>query len=151
MKNLRSIVRSIIFEMAVRKDILDSVKGTRKKTMLLRTKLDFSSWSSGRRYQFGYGQAIKPEGLWYGYGSEWIEFATDPANKGLSGMVTNAEYFYELDVHYTDLENPDEDKVLFLKNHDELERLTELLDGQIRRAGGMLLVNWRDLSELLAA
>ena len=134
--------------MAVRQDILDSVKGTKKKTMLLGKKLDFSTWSNGRRYQASYGNQIKPIGLWYGYGSEWVDFAMDPANKGLSGMVINAEYFYELEVHYTTIENPDKDKVLLLKNHDDLNKLSKLINGEINRIGGMLMVNWDAISSL---
>ena len=134
--------------MAVRQDILDSVKGTRKKTMLLGKKLDFSTWSNGRRYQSSYGNQIKPIGLWYGYGSEWIDFAMAPENKGLSGMVLKSEYFYELDVHYTSVENPDKNKVLLLKNYDDLNKLSKLINGEINRVGGIMMANWDAVSSL---
>jgi len=148
MNNLRHIIRDLILEMAVRQDILDSVRGTRKKTMLLGKKLDFSTWSDGRRYQSSYGNQIKPNGLWYGYGSEWVDFAMDPANKGLSGMVTGADYFYELDVHYTTLENPNKDKVLLLRNYEDAGKLSELIDGELNRVGGMMMANWYAISAL---
>ena len=148
MYSLRRAIRSILLEMAVRQDILDSVKGTRKKTMLLGKKLDFSTWSNGRRYQSSYGNQIKPIGLWYGYGSEWIDFAMDPANKGLSGMVIKSEFFYELEVHYTTIENPDNDKVLLLKNHKDVNKLSKLIDGEINRIGGIMMVNWDKVASL---
>ena len=155
MKISRNKLRRLI-EMAVRQDILDAAaKQPDKRTILMNTKLDINKLD--QVYQSGYGQTLKPDGLWYGFGTNWIDFVRNPANKGLIDRYTKPEYFYNIDVKTITVDDlPVKSNhqgeeyaaaVLVLRSHNDIQKLMSIYPNfRIVRAGGMFLANWMAIS-----
>ena len=98
MNNMKITRRKLkrLIEMAVRQDIIDAAAAQpRKRTVLMRTALDVKKLDD--IYQRGFGDSVKPTGLWYGFGTNWIDFVRNPDNKGLIQKYTTPEYFYNID------------------------------------------------------
>jgi len=121
----------------------------------MNTKLDINKLD--QVYQSGYGQSLKPDGLWYGFGTNWIDFVRDPANKGLIDRYTKPEYFYNIDVKTITVDdlpvksNAQGEEyaaaVLVLRSHDDIQKLMSIYPNfRIVRAGGMFLANWIAIS-----
>ena len=146
MKISRRKLRKLI-EMAVRQDILDAAAAQPgKRTVLMGAALDVSKLKNIIQPHFG--QGIKPIGLWYGFGTNWIDFVRNPDNKGLISKYTNPEYFYNIDVKTVTVDqDPDENSVLVLRNHDDLKKLLKAYPGfELKRIGGMFLANWNGVA-----
>lgn len=144
MKITRRQLRRLV-EMAVRQDILDAVSTqTDQRTTLLSGPIDLSGLTGSPANQPDYGQGIKPVGLWYGFGTNWVDFVKDPINQMLDRYAP--EYFYKLDVATTSIQNYDQNKVLLLQTPEDLNEFQQRLGFQ--RIGGFLMGNWKKVSAL---
>ena len=123
MKFTRRFLRKVILE-AVRQDILDSISGKREKRItLINRKLDPELLQNIRQPRMGESQ--KPRGLWYGFGTDWIEFTREPHNAGLLDYYVKPEYLYELEIDTTTIDNPNPNKVLSLQTNEDFNKLSE--------------------------
>ena len=136
MISLRKTIRGIILEMAVRQDIFDTAKATGKRTALLSEPFDANKLQNIR--QSAFGRAFKPSGLWYGYGTEWLEFAKE--EPGLLKKFTEPEYFYQLEITTTTIDNPDKNKVLLLDTDEDFRKFKEKY--RFTRAGQFIFSDW---------
>ena len=144
MRITRRQLRRLV-EMAVRQDILDAVSTQPdQRTTLLSGPIDLSGLTGSPANQPDYGQGIKPVGLWYGFGTNWVDFVKDPVNQMLDRYAP--EYFYKLDVATTSIQNYDQNKVLLLQTSEDLKEFQERLGFQ--RIGGFLMGNWKKVSAL---
>jgi len=145
MRITRRQLRRLV-EMAVRQDILDAVSiQPDQRTTLLSGPIDLSGLTGSPANQPDYGQGIKPKGLWYGFGTNWVDFVKDPTNQMLD-RYNEPEYFYKLDVETTSIENYDQNKVLLLQTSEDLDEFQQRLGFQ--RIGGFLMGNWKKVSAL---
>lgn len=144
MRITRRQLRRLV-EMAVRQDILDAVSiQPDQRTTLLSGPIDLSGLTGSPANQPDYGQGIKPKGLWYGFGTNWVDFVKDPVNQMLDRYAP--EYFYKLDVATTSIQNYDQNKVLLLQTSEDLAEFQQRLGFQ--RIGGFLMGNWKKVSAL---
>jgi len=145
MRITRRQLRRLV-EMAVRQDILDAVSiQPDQRTTLLSGPIDLSGLTGSPANQPDYGQGIKPKGLWYGFGTNWVDFVKDPTNQMLD-RYNEPEYFYKLDVATTSIQNYDQNKVLLLQTSEDLDEFQQRLGFQ--RIGGFLMGNWKKVSAL---
>lgn len=138
-----------LIEMAVRQDILDSAaQSPEKRTVLMKAALDVNKLDN--IFQPTFGTAVKPVGLWYGFGTNWIDFVRNPDNKGLVDKYTTPEYFYNIDVKTVSISDSltigktFPDAVLVLNDYDDLNVFQESFE--VVRAGGMFLAEWLIIS-----
>ena len=139
MQLTRKKLRKLIMEMAVRQDILDAAASQpEERTTLINSAFDLNQLQNIR--QPGLGEGFKPRGVWYGFGTNWIEFARNPNNLGLADRYSKPEYFYQLTVQTTDINNPDRNKILKLETSDDYQIFKQRY--QFERVAGVSLGNW---------
>ena len=146
MKITRRQLRRLV-EMAVRQDILDAVSTqTEQRTTLLSRNIDLSGLTGENSMQTP--GSLKPVGLWYGFGTNWVDFIKDPINQMLDRYAP--EYFYKLNVATASIQDfsstnweKDKDKVLLLETQADWETFRDIFGFQ--RAGGFVIGAWGKL------
>ena len=139
MRITRRQLRRLV-EMAVRQDILDAVSTQpNQRTTLLSGPVDLTRLTGKNNMQTP--GSIKPMGLWYGFGTNWVDFIKDPVNQMVDRYAP--EYFYKLDVATTSVENYDQNKVLLLETQADWETFRDKFGFQ--RVGGFVMGAWGKL------
>ena len=146
MKITRRQLRRLV-EMAVRQDILDAVSTQPdQRTTLLSGPIDLTRLTGENSMQPAEG--IKPVGLWYGYGTNWVDFVKDPVNQMLDRYTP--EYFYKLNVATASIQDfsssnweKDKNKVLLLETQADWEAFRDMFGFQ--RVGGFVIGIWKKL------
>jgi len=88
------------------------------------------------------GGVLKPNGLWYSLGNEWIEFAKSEMSDKFDGH----EYLYELKVRTATLNNPNSSAVLVIDTRDDaLEFLKRNGIEQVSRFSSTQ-IKWADIA-----
>lgn len=131
MKLNRIQLRKLIMEMAVAPGIRSGLQPN-QRTVLIPYELDASKISAQQTTHF------KPTGLWYGFGTSWMDFAKTAG--GIADMYWNSEYLYEVQIATTSLNAPDSNKVLRMTTYDEMNQFFQQYPAQ--RAGSFKMINW---------
>lgn len=88
---------------------------------------------------------FKPHGLWYSPDNIWIDWMQDNMPP-----VTGKRYVYELRVHTTNLNQPNPDRVLSIRNQADFDQFSVRYSVNKKyrsRQHGYLMVNWRRVAK----
>jgi len=114
MKLTRSNLRRLIIEA-----VSDVVITPEQKVALVNEPYDASKLAG---VQQSSGQmAFKPRGYWYACGPDWIEFT----RREMKSKYYENGYLYQFQFHYTDINNPDTNKVLAIRNDADYQTFKE--------------------------
>lgn len=107
---LRSLIREAVSDVVVRKE---------QKVALVNEPYNASKLTGVQQPS---GQmSFKPRGYWYACGPEWIEFT----RREMKSKYYENGYLYQFGFHYTDINNPDSDKVLAIRNDADYQTFKE--------------------------
>lgn len=92
---------------------------------------------------------VKPVGLWYAENELWLKIARDEMNKPYS---LADDYFYKIELKYTDIDNPDKRRVLKISTNKDFDRFTFKYGGFLFHKYGKhkhiyILINWFNVSK----
>ena len=108
--NLRRLIREAVSDVVVTSD---------QKVALVNEPYDASKLTGVSQPS---GQlSFKPSGYWYACGPGWIEFT----RREMKSKYYENGYLYQFSFHYTDINNPDADKVLAIRNDADYETFKE--------------------------
>ena len=103
----------------IREAVSDIVVTPEQKVALVNEPYDASKLAG---VQQSSGQmAFKPRGYWYACGPDWIEFT----RREMKSKYYENGYLYEFEFHYTDINTPDQNKVLAIRNNADYETFKE--------------------------
>jgi hypothetical protein len=124
-----------LIEMAVRDDIRTALT-SEQRTVLIPYEFDISK--VGGQQQFH----VKPNGLWYGFGTSWMDFAQQAT--GIQHMYDESDYLYEIQVQTTTIDNPDPNKVLRMTSSQEVNSFLQKYPAQ--RVGQFKMLDWAQVA-----
>jgi hypothetical protein len=108
--NLRRLIREAVSDVVVTPE---------QKVALVNEPYDASKLAG---VQQSSGQmAFKPRGYWYACGPDWIEFT----RREMKEKYYENGYLYQFGFHYTDVNTPDPDKVLAIRNDADYQTFKE--------------------------
>jgi len=107
-KKLKQIIKEEL--MAVYEGLGDDLRSDQRVT-LLNQPLNLEMLNNIQQK----GGVMKPSGLWYSLGNEWIEFAKSEMRDKFDGH----EYLYELEVRTTTIDSPNSSAVLLIDTRED--------------------------------
>ena len=108
-----------------------------QRVTLLRDPMDLQKLDGMAKNQ-PFKDSMKPRGLWYSMGDQWIQFAKSE----MRDKFDDHEYLYDLQIKTTTIDNPDASSVLVLKTQEDAEKLFKRNGIQRVSRYSALQVNW---------
>ena len=111
-KQIKQMIKEEL--MAVYEDLGDDLRSDQRVT-LLNQPLNLDMLNNIQQK----GGVLKPDGLWYSLGNEWIEFAKSE----MRDKFDDHEYLYELQIQTTTIDSPNPDAVLVIDTREDAMEL----------------------------